>query len=65
MKAFIILALAASVYAQVPCDNVRTRSQWGSRTTSLTWMPTQPPSGFAVHHTFMARCTTQAGESPN
>jgi hypothetical protein len=63
MKAFIILALAACVYAQTPCDNIRTRSQWGSRSTSLTWMPTQPPTGFAVHHTAGARCTTQAGKS--
>jgi N-acetylmuramoyl-L-alanine amidase len=60
MKLFIVLTLAAAAFAQTPCDNIRTRSQWGSRSTSLTWMPSQPPSGFAVHHTAGARCTTQA-----
>jgi N-acetylmuramoyl-L-alanine amidase len=60
MKFLIVLAFAALASAQTPCDNIRTRSQWGSRSTSLTWMPSQPPSGFAVHHTFGARCTTQA-----
>ncbi|KAL7037606.1 hypothetical protein ACKWTF_009301 [Chironomus riparius] len=60
MKLFLILVLIASAYAQTPCDNIRTRAQWGSRTTSLTWMAVRPPSGFAVHHTAGARCTTQA-----
>lgn len=61
MKVLVVLALTVcSALAQTPCDNIRTRAQWGSRATSLTWMATRPPSGFAVHHTAGARCTTQA-----
>jgi hypothetical protein len=45
MKILIVLALAVCAYAQTPCDNIRTRAQWGSRSTSLTWMATRPPSG--------------------
>lgn len=60
MKALIVLALVACAYAQTPCQNIRTRAQWGSRQTNLQWMATQPPSGFAIHHTAGARCTTQA-----
>lgn len=59
MKLLLVLALVASAYAN-PCNNIRTRAQWGSRATSLTWMATRPPSGFAIHHTAGARCTTQA-----
>jgi peptidoglycan recognition protein len=60
MKFFLIISFATLAWTQTPCDNIRTRAQWGSRTTTLTNMPTLPPSGFAVHHTAGARCTTQA-----
>ncbi|KAG5679927.1 hypothetical protein PVAND_009463 [Polypedilum vanderplanki] len=60
MKLAIVLAFVAFASAQNPCQNIRTRTQWGSRSTSLTWMATRPPSGFVIHHTAGARCTTQA-----
>ena len=58
MKYFLILTLIASTYAATPCDNIRTRAQWGSRRTSLTSM-SATPKGFAIHHSEGARCTTQ------
>lgn len=61
MKFLIVFAaIAVCAVAQTPCQNIRTRSQWGSRTTNLTWLPSNPPPGFVVHHTFMPRCATQA-----
>jgi N-acetylmuramoyl-L-alanine amidase len=62
MKLFVaFLAFVAAVSAQTgPCNNIRTRAQWGSRSTSLTWLSTQPPNAFVIHHTAGARCSTQA-----
>ncbi|KAL7012767.1 hypothetical protein ACKWTF_015032 [Chironomus riparius] len=60
MKYVFLLFLVPFAHFQSPCDNIRTRSQWGSRSTSLTWMAVRPPSGFVIHHTAGARCTTQA-----
>ncbi|KAL7012211.1 hypothetical protein ACKWTF_014692 [Chironomus riparius] len=60
MKFFLLFALIASTYAATPCDNIRTRAQWGSQKTTLQWMTTRPPRGFAIHHTEGARCTSQA-----
>ena len=56
-----LLAFVAAVTAQTgPCANIRTRSQWGSRTTNTAWLTVQPPDSFVVHHTAGARCTTTA-----
>ena len=60
MKFFLLFALFASTFAATPCDNIRTRAQWGAQKTTLQWMATRPPKGFAIHHTEGARCTTQA-----
>ena len=62
MKIFIaLLAFVAAVTAQIgPCANIRTRSQWGSRSTNPAWLTTQPPTHFVVHHTDGARCATQS-----
>jgi peptidoglycan recognition protein len=60
MKIFIaLLALVVAVSAQTgPCANIRTRAQWGSRSTNPAWLSTQPPNAFVVHHTFGARCSS-------
>jgi N-acetylmuramoyl-L-alanine amidase len=60
MKYILLLTIVASTYAATPCDNIRTRAQWGSQKTTLQWMATRPPVGFAIHHTEGARCTSQA-----
>lgn len=45
--ALIVAALAIGANAQTgPCANIRTRAAWGSRTTSTSALPTQPPNAF-------------------
>ena len=65
MKLFVTLlvaTLAISANAQTgPCANIRTRTQWGARAANPSWLSTQPPTHFVVHHTAGARCSTQAG----
>jgi len=55
-----LLALIAAVGAQNPCQNIRTRSQWGARAATTANLPIQPAAFFVVHHTAGALCTTQA-----
>lgn len=61
LVALFVVALALGSNAQTgPCSNIRTRAAWNARSSNTAWLATQPPNAFVVHHTFMARCTTQA-----
>lgn len=55
----IIIVAFIAFAASTPCDNIRTRAQWGSRQTVVQDLEEVPRVIF-IHHTAGWRCTTTA-----